>query len=327
MEILTPEGRLEIEELGDGLRRLRVVPRPGLPTSERRTAVTRYPMDLVQLILSVKGVGWTLDEIARDEDPSYVASTLRCGLDAYLDPETLHAARILDYGCGSGASTGILARMYPQAGEVVGADFVTAFHRIAEARCSFYGDRRRRHVLQASPNDLGPVGCDYDLLVLSAVIEHMLPEERSAVLPALARLVRVGGYIFVSDTPHRWFPIEAHTTNLWFLNYQSAPRALRRARRSANTGYDTWPEMLRAGIRGSTEREMLQCLAPAGGSITIRMVRPRYGRSRADIWHAGLTPGRYVVPKWIAKHLLDLGEKVTGSLLTQNVMVCFQRVT
>jgi hypothetical protein len=111
------------------------------------------------------------------------------------------------------------------------------------------------------------------------------------------------------------------------LNYQSDAAAYRRALRAGGTGYTTWPEMLRAGIRGSTEREIIACLTANGTIGKARIVRPYGDGRRADVWYDALTPGRRVWLKKLAREALDVGERLTGSLLTQNVTVCLERIS
>src|SRR6185369_5786240 len=58
------------------------------------------------------------------------------------------------------------------------------------------------------PPDLGT----FDVIMLSAVYEHLLPEERKRLLPQIWAALRRGGTLFVNQTPHRWVPFEHHNT-------------------------------------------------------------------------------------------------------------------
>jgi hypothetical protein len=67
----------------------------------------------------------------------------------------------------------------------------------------------------ALPEDLP----NFDFITLSAVYEHLLPHEREEVMPRIWAALSPGGVIFINQTPHRYFPIELHSTGLPFINY------------------------------------------------------------------------------------------------------------
>jgi hypothetical protein len=95
-----------------------------------------------------------------------------------------------------------------------------------------------------SPFELPDLG-RFDHIVLNAVWEHMLPAERPVLLPLLLDTLSSGGFLFVCETPHRWFPVETHTTHLPLINYLPAPLAHKTARLSDRVGDETWEELLR----------------------------------------------------------------------------------
>ncbi|MCU0612964.1 MAG: class I SAM-dependent methyltransferase [Candidatus Eisenbacteria bacterium] len=103
---------------------------------------------------------------------------------------------------------------------------------------------------------------DFDAIVMSAVYEHLLPAERKALLPELWRHLRPGGFLFIFQTPYRFFPLESHTTRLPFINYlpdRLTHRIVGLVSHRVGRG-ETWPDMLRRGIRGATDREILAIL-------------------------------------------------------------------
>jgi hypothetical protein len=117
----------------------------------------------------------------------------------------------------------------------------------------------------------------------------MLPAERTTLLPQVWSLVRPGGILFLNQTPHRWFPLEHHTTGLPLINYLPPPLALRAARKLSKrvAPNASWDELLRAGIRGATERQVVRILRVAGDGAP-RLLRPIIPgrRDGADIWFA-----------------------------------------
>src|SRR5690348_7782379 len=113
VELQEADGLLRVQELAPDERRISVHPnRPDFYVG-RQAWVTRYPLPLIESILAVKGLAYVCDEIARDEDPLYVGHHIDCDVFSYLEPELLAGKRILDFGCGSGASTMVLSRRLP----------------------------------------------------------------------------------------------------------------------------------------------------------------------------------------------------------------------
>src|SRR5579863_4263751 len=124
------EGFVEIREHPS--RRTRTVfvnpQRAGLHIAIRQFE-TAYPVSLIETMLRVRGLN-LCDDIARDEDPSYVEAMLRRDISAYFLADAFAGKRILDFGCGGGASTMILARLFP-ASEIVGVELSPAYLSIA----------------------------------------------------------------------------------------------------------------------------------------------------------------------------------------------------
>ena len=286
-----PQGEVTVTEVGDGTRRVTVSPRDPELFMRVRSCATRYPLTLIESVLEVKGLAAVGDEIEREEQPGYLQNVLGWTVRAHLDADELRDRRVLDFGCGSGASTMILARMFPGA-EIVGVDMDAPSLRLAAARAEHYGRPAVAFVRSPDALRLPPGLGTFDVIVFSAVAEHLLPAERDAVIPAVWELLAPGGVLLVGETPHRWTPVELHTTGgLPLLNYLPAPLALRAARRfSARVRRDaTWPELLRAGIRGATERQFLAILRRAGapgGAPALRRPAGRAGlRDEFDLWY------------------------------------------
>ena len=193
---------------------------------------------------------------------------------AYLPESAFKGKRVLDFGSGSGASTMVLARMLPGA-EIVGVELRDDFVELARHRARFYGFEDVHFFVSPSgdrlPGDLG----EFDFIVFSAVYEHLLPAERPALLARLWDVLRTGGVLFVSQTPQRWLPVEYHTTGLPLLNYLPDQLAWRLGRRlSPRVASDaSWETMLRDGVRGATEREVVRLLREAGAEILCRSDR------------------------------------------------------
>ena len=242
-----PDGRVDVEELPNGKRRLHVIHRQRGTAVPYNGWVTSYPVSLIRAVLAVKGPGYLCDEIRRDEGPSLFDKVLL----GHFSERDFAGKRILDFGCGSGGSTVQLARVFPHS-QIVGVELVQEFVELARVRASHYGFPHVVFLTSPSetelPADLGMV----DFVAMCAVYEHLLPEERPKVLAMLWSHMKPGSVLFLTDTPHRYSPIESHTTHLPFLNYLPAGLALWVARKFARgvAPDESWRALLRRGVRG-----------------------------------------------------------------------------
>src|SRR5262245_50889869 len=96
-------GQVRVLELPDGRRSISVAPKPGRYL-RRVACVTTYPLDLIKEIHATKGI-FVCSEIMREEDPRLVESSIRHGVLSYFEPPRFAGKRILDFGCGAGASS------------------------------------------------------------------------------------------------------------------------------------------------------------------------------------------------------------------------------
>ena len=291
---------------------------------------TAYSLELIEHILRVKGPVWLCDEIMRDEDPSTSESFIRWNILTYLDREDFAGRRLLDFGSGCGASTMVLSRMFPQT-RIVGVELVSESVEVARKRAEFYGVTDRVRFVLSPDSDSLPagIGGDFDYVVLSGVYEHLLPEERQSVIPLVWSRLRHGGMLFIFETPHRWFPIESHTTVLPFINYLPDRVAHLVSRRfSHRVDPDiSWTELLRAGIRGGTVREIVSILGGRGAEL----LSPSYDgatRDQIDLWYRHVVDsadGRKLLKRRLAMLILKGIKAVTGYALSPYLGVAFRK--
>ena len=322
-EVLEHEdGRAVVTDLDYGTKNVNVQLRDPAIFSPRLECQTSYPIDLIKLILDVKGPAWVCDEIARDEDPDYVALHLEKEMRAYFRFEDFVGKRILDFGCGSGASTMLLAKMFPKS-EIVGIELEKDLIQIARRRLQHYAFENVRFVESPIgtnvPDELG----SFDLIVLSAVYEHLLPDERKVVLPKLWSVLNANGVLFLNQTPHRWFPVELHTTSLPLINYLPDGLTLKASRKFSPrvNEDDSWEFLLRAGIRGATVREIKRLLQDA------QMLRPTLtGLSdRVDLWFLTTNPDNMKLLKQSARLVLKSINAVTGIAIVPELTLAFRK--
>ena len=279
MESLTnATGTLLIERLGEKNCELIATP-VDRKCAGRLRITTDYPIPLIREIFKESGAGWTCDEISRDIDMMDSQLDVRLSVEAYFPDEVFtRCLRILDYGCGRGSSTLALTRLFPNA-EIVATDFVPAYLEVAKLRFAHYGKSISVYQTQTS----GDVEGRYDFVFLNAVYEHLLPDERRPVMHRLLAALKPGGTMIINQTPHRGFPIDAHTTNIPLINYLPRPIAHRLA--NAKSGQkDSWSQLLRIGIRGATVHEIMRHVSDIDPLAQLR--KPiRVARSWAGIWY------------------------------------------
>jgi SAM-dependent methyltransferase len=316
------DGRSIVTELDDGTKSVKVELHDPAMFSPRLECQTSYPIDLIKLILDIKGPAWVCDEITRDEDPDYVALHLEKEMRAYFRFEDFAGKLILDFGCGSGASTMLLARMFPNS-QIVGIELEKDLIRIARRRLAHYAFENVRFVESpigtSVPDELG----SFDLIVLSAVYEHLLPDERKVVLPKLWSMLNANGVLFLNQTPHRWFPLELHTTSLPLINYLPDGLTLKASRKFSprvNEG-DSWEFLLRAGIRGATVREIKKLLPNA------QMLKPTLTglNDRVDLWFLTTNPDNMKMLKQSARLVLKSINVLTGIAIVPELTLAFRK--
>ena len=224
------------------------------------TCETAYPLPLIKEILNAKGPAWLCDEIRRDESQSYVQKAIQYSVFSYVDEKQFRNKRVLDFGCGSGASTMVLSRALPKT-KIVGVELDPILLNICKLRCCHYRIEDRISLLlspneNSLPDDIG----EFDYIFLNAVYEHLLPAERRILLPLLWKHLNNKGVIFINQTPYRWFPIEMHTTSgLFFINYLPDYLAFYYERYFSKRHKigDNWTTLLRKGIRGGVLQKLL----------------------------------------------------------------------
>ena len=183
----------------------------------RASCETSLPLDVISAFLNVSFV-WLCDSLARHDDPEYVNKILGKQLLAYFDASDFRGKRLLDFGCGSGASTLCMAAMFPET-EVVGVELKTGSVELARQVLAVRHLSNVQFLVSSNPNSLPSGIGSFDFVMLSAVYEHLLPEERRRVMPLIWSSMNYGGVLFVNQTPYRYFPYEHHSTGLWFINY------------------------------------------------------------------------------------------------------------
>jgi trans-aconitate methyltransferase len=233
--------------------------------------------------------------------------------------------RFLDFGCGEGHSIEALLDVFPRA-SFVGAEF----HADQFARCQVRlgNDPRVALVQMSDAGSLDGIGSGFDVIQLNAVFEHMLPAERRTLMPELWQRLATNGFLVLTETPWRWFPIETHTTSRPLVNYMPdrlalfVLRHLSKVKDYANTR--TWDEALRHGLRGATVREIMASFGAAPGSARIVQSSAPDAGDMLDVWWHGEC--RKTRQKKLAYTTLRAWRAVTGMVVSPWVNLVVQKV-
>ena len=325
-ELLCPDGKVLIHTLPENKLRLIIQPNHGVfcPAMECETS---YTESLVRQIANVKGAAWVCNEIFRDEKKDYLENSLVYGLLGFVREEVFAGKRILDFGCGCGASTSILSRLFPDS-EIVGLEYMKDYIDVCESRKEFYGFKNVRFMATPSAGGLPPDLGKFDFVLMCGVFEHLLPDERTGLFIDIWNLLHEGGIMFMNHTPHRYFPLEIHTTSgLPLLNYFPDSIAERYAKTFSkrNLNNMSWNELLRNGIRGSSPDEIIRVLR--NNSCNPELLKPRYldiGDS-IDLWFASHGKHSHQGSKLKLYKLLKFFKNITGVELPPYISIAIQK--
>lgn len=144
----------------------------------------------------------------------------------YLYPEIVYHCgdlkdkTVLDFGCGTGASTVVLATY---AREVVAFDIDRESIDICKQRIKEHGmmDRVTFYCNRDIEEIIDLIGALHPYVILmNGVLEHIplsIVGLRKKTMLSLFSLLSPGGYLFITDTPNRLFPLDFHSTHLWWI--------------------------------------------------------------------------------------------------------------
>jgi SAM-dependent methyltransferase len=320
------DGVLRLEPTSGNRYQVAVEPRNTSTFIAVRSCETSYSPELIERILAAKGLAYVCDELTREEYPLYVELNLRYGILGFVPRQDLDGKRLLDFGSGAGSSSIVLARVLPHT-QIVGVELEPAYVELARERAAH---RRLAIDFHVSPDPLRlPEGIGRcDAISFSAVYEHLLPAERPRLLGLLWSVLEPHGTLFINQLPHRYFPLEHHTTGLLGINYLPNRLALAAARRwSARVSADeSWTSLLRRGIRGGTQRGILAYLNTiAPGEVEILNPRLPNVSDHADLWWRMTSEKSCRPAKRVAWLAYKLGERITGQPVVQSLMLAFRK--
>jgi hypothetical protein len=222
----------------------------------------------------------------------------------------------------------VLARLLPHT-EIVGVELNPKLLKLAAAKLAYHAVQNVRFERSPSGTELPENIGSFDFISFSAVYEHLLPKERDDLMPLVWRTLQPGGVLFINQTPHRYFPIDTHSSGLPLVNYLPDRLAhwavVRFSKRSKINQSPVWDEHLRGGLRGATESEILRKLSRGsdGRPVLLEPCIPGV-RDRVDLWYSWLSP-RHRAIKRAARLILKGVYLTTGSVVSPNLAAAIQK--
>ncbi len=210
--------------------------------------------------------GWIVDHMGGRVET--FRSRLLWQIKAFTSLQNLD---ILDFGCGTGSTTVMLAEADSN-NRIVGVDIDQQSLDLAELRFQFHNISSQislRHISPVQdPGDLElPPEC-FDFVLMNGVLEHVIPfRTRNAVLLDAWRVLRRGGLLYISETPNLLWPTDRHTTGLPFLSWMPSGVAHRYA--VAFRRHNDWNDLDSRGRRGMTFWGIVRPLKKAGFDVEV----------------------------------------------------------
>jgi len=244
---------------------------------------TQLSLQTLIKIASRKG-RYFRDEIERSENANYLQRKIEILLKEF-SIELSHQ-KMLDFGCGAGASTLIFLRC--GATNVTGVEVDDTLLDIAKLRLNDFFQNSYQLVKikyidgkYSMPFSNG----EFDIVWAQAIMEHVLPNQRKFVLEELWRVLKKNGLLIILGTPNRLWIKEFHTSNLFFVNYLPLNIAIFVARHFSCRvpTNQSKEELLSSGFRGCTYRGIARGLPNA---VCLNMVfRKRDLSIGIQSWH------------------------------------------
>lgn len=318
------EGKVHISQSGNGEKTISV------NVSESKTpncvCKTSYNNELLERIVEVKGLRSLCYEIKRYENLTDIQHHLKYALFSFISEDCFHGKRILDFGCGSGSGTLVLARMFPDS-QIVGVDIDEGSLSIARLRSKHYNFDNVTFLLSPSSNELPFWLGNFDYVNLGGVYEHFLPDERKVLLLKIWSHIKPGGILFINQTPHRYFPIETHAASLPLINYLPDKVTLKLTRKYSKRidPEESWEDLLRKGIRGATQKEISSILnTDSQKPIFLQPTRLEI-KDNIDLWFQLSNPAKHLRLKKCFKYCAKTLNKTTGIMLTPSFSVAIKK--
>jgi len=147
-------------------------------------------------------------------------------------------------------------------------------------------------------------------------------------MPLLWSHLKTGGILFLNQTPHRWFPVEHHTTGLPLVNYlpDGLTAVCARTFSKRMEGDETWETLLRKGIRGATHGGVLAELN-RDGRKALSLQPKRFGANdHIELWYRYSNTLQPTALRKLAMWGMEALKKATGMTLTPYISLAIRKI-
>jgi S-adenosylmethionine-dependent methyltransferase len=152
---------------------------------------------------------------------------------------SLRGSRILEVGCGTGASSVSLAE---QGADVIGIDVSEPALEVARFRLQLHDLRASFVCANATELERVASGQNFEAVIFFAVMEHMTWKERSDSLLQTWQLLRPGQYLVIVESRNRLWHTDSHTSHepffLWLPDEIAIPYSRYSERKGYNQAFD-----------------------------------------------------------------------------------------
>jgi len=278
-----PDGLVHIKKSKSGKNKLFVEMKDQKNFVKQFTRETSYHIELIEDILDIAGPSWFYEGTRRTE---YLKEYIKFALLSYVNENNFANKTIMDFGCGYGYSTIFLGQLFPTA-KIIGVDLVSKHVKIAKLLSEFYEFNNMHFFVSPSAYDLPNKIERVSFILLNAVYEHLLPDERNILLPKLWYRLKQNGILFINETPHKYFPIECHTTKFPIINYLPDKMTMCLARKFYKKIQcdEEWETMLRKGIRGGSIKEIITILSRTSQKPLLLKPKRLGIKDQSEIWY------------------------------------------
>ncbi len=262
VNIKTSEATIDIEPISNSRFRYHITRTGSGKHPEHITFDSFYGEKVAKALLDMGGVDRLMSELTREEGHSGLELGLKYYTLSFLPDEDFAGKRLLDFGCGCGASTFALSRIFPNS-HILGLDRLADCIKVCNLKKEQLNLDRVSFVTSNSDDQLPAALGHIDYCILCGVYEHLLPPERKSLLHAIWNMLPVGGVLFIAQTPNRYSPIGTHVTRIPMVNFLPDSLAFHVGHWAMKKQYGIdadWERLLRGGFRGGTSHEIERIL-------------------------------------------------------------------